>query len=78
MVKEATEAILGAPLPPLQWDQASLPISMGGLGLRRAEKHGSAAYLASVGDSSWLVQEIRGPLGVEVEDEGEEEVEVAP
>ena len=39
-------------LPPLQWDQAYLPISMGGLGLRRAEKHGSAAYLASVGDSA--------------------------
>ena len=29
VVKEATEAIFGAPLPPLQWDQASLPISMG-------------------------------------------------
>ena len=58
-VKEAAEAILGAPLPPLQYGQAALPISMGGLGLRQAKQHGSAAYLASVGDASAMVQDIR-------------------
>ena len=58
-IKEAVEGILGAPLPRLQYDQATLPIPMGGLGLRRAKQHGSAAYLASVGDAATMVQEIR-------------------
>ena len=53
------EAILGARLPPLQYVQAVLPISMGGVGLRQAKQHGSAAYLASVGDAASLVQDIR-------------------
>ena len=70
VVKEGIEGILGAPLPPLQWDQASLPLSLGGLGLRRAAKHGAAAYLASVGDAALLVQDIRGQRGAE-EVEGE-------
>ena len=58
-VRSALEAILGAPLSPPQWDQASLPISMGGLGLRRAEVHGPGSYLASVGSTAELVEEIR-------------------
>ena len=70
VVKEGIEGVLGAPLPPLQWDQASLPLSLGGLGLRRAAKHGAAAYLASVGDAALLVQDIRGQRGAE-EVEGE-------
>ena len=73
-IKEAVEGILGAPLPPLQYEQAVLPISMGGLGLRQAKQHGSSAYLASVGDAAELVQEIRLQLqeqGVREEDEGE-------
>ena len=65
VVKEGIEGILGAPLPPFQWDQASLPLSLGGLGLRSAAKHGAAAYLASVGDSELLVQDIRGQRGAE-------------
>ena len=64
-VKESIEGVLGAPLPPQQWDQASLPLSLGGLGLRRAAKHGAAAYLASVGDAALLVQDIRGQRGTE-------------
>ena len=59
-VKEALEAIIGVPLPPLQYDQAVLPVSLGGLGLRHAQRHGAAAYLASVGDTAALVQDIRG------------------
>ena len=59
-VKESIEEVLGAPLRPHQWDQASLPVSLGGLGLRRAANHGAAAYIASVGDSELLVQDIRG------------------
>ena len=61
-VKEALEAIIGVPLPPLQYDQAVLPVSMGGLGLRQAQRHGAAAYLASVGDTAALVQDIRMQL----------------
>jgi hypothetical protein len=58
-VKETLEATLGAPLPPAQWAQASLPTQHGGLGLRSAAAHGAAAYLASVGAVASLVQEIR-------------------
>ena len=58
-VKAALEAILGVPLPQLQWDQASLPVALGGLGLRKAENHASAAYLGSRGASATLVQEMR-------------------
>ena len=59
-VKESVEEVMGTPLPPHQWDQACLPISLGGLGLRSAVSHGAAAYIASVGDSELLVQDIRG------------------
>ena len=58
-VRGAQEAILGSPLRPDQWNQASLPVSLGGLGLRQAAKHGAAAYLSSLGASELLVQEIR-------------------
>ena len=58
-MKGALEAILGSPLQPDQWDQASLPVHMGGMGLRQSSKHGAAAYLASLGASELLVQEIR-------------------
>ena len=76
-VKEAVEGILGSPLPPLQYDQAVLPISMGGLGLRQAKQHSSSAYLASVGATAMLVQEIRLQLqeqGEVPEAAGEEDV----
>jgi hypothetical protein len=58
-VRVALEAILGAPLTPAQWAQASLPIHLGGVGLRRAGGHGAAAYLSSLSASDHLVQEIR-------------------
>lgn len=58
-VKGALEAILGSTLRPSQWSQASLPVSLGGMGLRQAADHGAAAYLASLGASELLVQEMR-------------------
>ena len=58
-VRGALEGILGTPLTPSQWSQASLPCSKGGLGLRLAASHGPGAYLASVGSSDTLVQEVR-------------------
>ena len=74
-VKEAVEAILGSPLPPLQYNQAVLPISMGGLGLRQAKQHGSSAYLASVGDAAMMVQETRLQLQEQGEVQGLENEE---
>ena len=48
-VMEAMGGILGAPLPPAKQSQASLPVTLGGLGLRSAATHGPGAYLASLG-----------------------------
>ena len=58
-VRDALEGILGCPLTPAQWKQASLPTAMGGLGLRSASDHSAAAYLASVTAAGMLVQEIQ-------------------
>ena len=38
----------------------TLPVSMGGLGLRGVETHSSAAYIASLGASSDIMEEIVG------------------
>ena len=54
-----------------------LRASMGGLGLRQAKQHSSSAYLASVGATAMLVQEIRLQLqeqGEVPEAAGEEDV----
>ena len=58
-VRGALEGILGSPLPPAQWQQATLPVSKGGMGLRKASSHGAAAFLGSLVSSQLLVQEIR-------------------
>ena len=68
-VRGSLEGILGAPLTQNQWNQASLPVAMGELGLRQARSHGAAAYLSSIGELTLLVQEIRQqqePQGPEV------------
>ena len=54
LTREALTRILGTPLPPAQWDQSKLPISMGGLGLRAAEDHAAAAYAISFTSSQKL------------------------
>ncbi len=43
----ALETCMGLALPPAARSQVSLPIRLGGLGLRSSERHGAAAYLAS-------------------------------
>ena len=58
-VRETLEGILGTPLTSPQWQQASLPVASGGLGLRLADTHGAAAFLSSFGASQLLVQEMR-------------------
>ena len=46
--RSALEDIIGASLTSLAWRQAALPVSLGGLGLRSASTHASAAYLSSL------------------------------
>ena len=50
--------LIGAPLP--EWSQlkSSLPISLSGLGVRRAAQHASAAYLASINQSKDLMADM--------------------
>ena len=50
--------LIGAPLP--EWSQlkSSLPISLGGLGVRRAAQHASAAYLSSINQSKDLMADV--------------------
>ena len=50
--------LLGGCPPPWSLLKASLPIAMGGLGLRRASLHGPAAFLWSVAPTRNLVQQI--------------------
>ena len=58
MQHHALEEILGCSLTVTAWRQASLPVSMGGLGLRSASAHASAAYLSSVICSKQIVDEV--------------------
>ena len=47
-IRESMNRILGTPLNDVQWKQAQLPVSLGGLGLRSAVDHAPAAYSCSV------------------------------
>ena len=47
-MREALSNIVGAPVSEWSWQKASLPCSMGGLGLRRASLHAPAAYTGSL------------------------------
>ena len=48
ITREGLTRILGTPLSDRPWQQAKLPVSMGGMGLRAAEDHAPAAHAASV------------------------------
>ena len=54
----ALEEILSCPLSSLSWRQATLPVSMGGLGLRSAPAHAAAAFLSSRVQTKSTVDEI--------------------
>ena len=56
ITREALTRIMGSPLQDLQWSQASLPTSMGGLGLRSAVAHAPGAYAASYTSSQPLLK----------------------
>jgi hypothetical protein len=59
-VRQSLERELGVSLEDHQWIQATLLVSMGGLGLRRVETHSPGAYIASLGASSDIMEEIVG------------------
>ena len=58
ITREALTRILGSPVDGLQWAQAQLPVSMGGLGLRAAEDHAPAAFATSLLSSQSIRQDL--------------------
>ena len=58
MTRESLDRILGVPLNSIQWLQAQLPVSLGGVGLKSAEDHSSAAYASSKLSSQDLKEKI--------------------
>ena len=52
--------ILGAAVGDRTWEQAKLPVSFGGMGIRGAEDHAPVAYAASVLDAQPLLQSLLG------------------
>ena len=57
-IRDSMSTILGTPLSDTQWNQAQLPVSMGGLGLRAAVDHAPAAYSCSLIASQDLKESI--------------------
>ena len=73
MTRGALSKILGTPVSDVQWEQAKLPSSMGGLGLRSAVDHAPSAYATSLISAQPLVKSI-----LQHQDgEGEEESSLA-
>ena len=57
---EALSDLAGGPLPNWSWLKASLPASLGGLGICQASFHATAAYIGSLDQSKQLVARILG------------------
>ena len=57
-VRACLEELGGLPLSQAAWQQASLKIASGGLGLRSAARHSSAAYVASVSSTAASCQQL--------------------
>ena len=60
VTREGLTRILGAPVGERAWQQAQLPVAMGGMGLRGAEDHAPGAYAASVLASQPLSRALLG------------------
>ena len=60
MLREALSDIAGSPLSDWAWEKATLPTSLGGVGLRSASFHCPVAFLCSFAASLNLVQNILG------------------
>jgi hypothetical protein len=57
---QALSGIVGHPLDSRSWDQASLPVNLGGMGVKAATKHAAVSFVSSVHTSSALVEKILG------------------
>ena len=57
-MREAISDIAGCPLTDWAWAKATLPTSLGGLGLRSASLHASAAYISSFQRTRAIVSKI--------------------
>ena len=66
MVRDSLNRILGSSLTDTSWFQAQLCVPKGGLGLRSAKKHSSAAFLSSVFSSETLVEQLAPNLDFSV------------
>ena len=61
LMRDTLGTILGSQIDDLQWMQSSLPVSMGGLGLRNATTHAAGAYAVSIAHSTPIIDSILGP-----------------
>ena len=61
ITREAISCIVGHPLTNTQWQQAKLPLSMGGLGLQAAEELAPIAYYTSYLCSHTLINDLLHP-----------------
>ena len=60
MIREALNRILGTALDENAWNQAKLPVSMGGLGLRAALDHAPAAFISSHLAAGEIIHKLTG------------------
>ena len=58
ITREGLSRILGRPVSNQGWDQAKIPVCMGGLGLRAASDHGDAAFATSFSSAQKLCREL--------------------
>ncbi|ETW96706.1 MAG: hypothetical protein ETSY2_45945 [Candidatus Entotheonella gemina] len=59
-LRDAVSDLVGCPLSDWAWMKASLPSSLGGLGIRPASLHASAAFISSFHQSEALISDILG------------------
>ena len=62
LIEDAVSDLVGGNLSVWSWLKASLPVPLGGLGLRRASLYASATYISSFVHSKPLVAEILGKM----------------
>ena len=65
-LRRCLSALLGADVPEDMWDIASLPLSVGGIGLRGAVRSRPAAYWSSWADSLEMIQQRHEPVCAQI------------
>ncbi len=69
LFRSTLEGIANVKLGELSWDQASLPLVFGGLGIRKVEDLALPTYLSSVYSSSALSNELLKNFNIELIDQ---------